>query len=61
MDLGGHKHSVLSGDKRAHQTFVVVIRLLSHVQLCDPMDYSMPVSCVLHYLPVCSDSCALSW
>ena len=36
-------------------------QLLSHVPLCDPMDCSMPGSRVFHYLPVCSDSCSLSW
>ena len=30
---------------------VVVVRSLSHVPLCYPMDYNMPVSSVLHYLP----------
>ena len=28
-----------------------VVQLLSCVWLCDPMDYSMPGSPVLHYLP----------
>ena len=30
---------------------VVVVQLLSHVWLCDPMDGSMPGSSVLYYLP----------
>ena len=30
---------------------VVVIQSLSHVQFCNTMDYSMPVSPVLRYLP----------
>ena len=29
--------------------------------LCDPLDCSMPDSSGLHYLPVCSNSCPLSW
>ena len=29
--------------------------------LCDPMDCSMPDFPAHHYLPVCSNSCALSW
>ena len=29
--------------------------------LCEPMDGSMPGFPVFHYLPVCSNSCALSW
>ena len=29
---------------------VVVIQLLNHVQLCDPMDCSLPGSSVLHCL-----------
>ena len=29
--------------------------------LCDPMDCSTPGFPVFHYLPVCSNSCALSW
>ena len=29
--------------------------------LCDPMDCSMPGFPVLHYLPVCSNSCPWSW
>jgi len=33
----------------------------SHPTLCNPMDYSILGSPVLHYLPVCSDSCSLSW
>ena len=34
-----------------HKKVVVVVRSLSHVPLCYPMDYNMPVSSVLHYLP----------
>ena len=30
--------------------FAVVVQLISHVQLCKPMDYSTPGSSVLHYL-----------
>ena len=30
---------------------VVAVQLLSCVQLCDPMDCSIPGSPVLHYLP----------
>ena len=30
---------------------VVVVELLSHVQLCDPTDCSMPGFPLLHYLP----------
>ena len=30
--------------------FIVVVQLLSHVTLCDPMDCSMPSSSDLHYL-----------
>ena len=29
--------------------------------LCDLMNCSLPVFLVLHYLPVCSNSCPLSW
>ena len=29
--------------------------------LCNPMDCSMPGFPVFHYLPVCSNSCSLSW
>ena len=28
--------------------------------LCDPMDWSVPAFLVLHYLPVCSNSCPLN-
>ena len=30
---------------------VTVVQPLSHVRLCDPMDYSTPGFSVLHYLP----------
>ena len=29
---------------------IVIIQLLSHVRLCNPMDYSTPVSSALPYL-----------
>ena len=29
----------------------VVVYLISHVELCNPMDYSMSVFPILHYLP----------
>ena len=32
------------------QVFIVVVHLLSHAGLCDPLDCSMPGSSVLHYL-----------
>ena len=34
--------------------------LIVHPTLCDPMDCSMPGFPILHYLPVCSNSCPLS-
>ena len=34
-----------------HSSAVIVVKLLSCVQLCDPMDCSTPGSPVLHYLP----------
>ena len=41
---------------------VVVVQLLSYVQLCDPMDCSMPGSSGPLLSPrVCSNSCPLSW
>ena len=33
----------------------------SYMTLCNPMDCSTPGSSVIHYLPVCSESCPLSW
>ena len=35
------------------------VQSLSHVQLSDTMDCSVPSFPVLHYLPVCSNSCPL--
>ena len=35
--------------------------IISHAQLCNPMDCSTSGFPVLHYLPVCSNSCPLSW
>ena len=35
----------------SQQHLAVVVQLLSHVWLCDPMNCSMPGSSVLHYLP----------
>ena len=32
-------------------TITVVVQLLSHVRLCDPMSFSMPGFPVLHHLP----------
>ena len=34
-----------------HKNAVVVVQSLSHVPLCYPMDYNMPVSSVHHCLP----------
>ena len=40
---------------------MVVVQSLSHVQLCNPIDYSVPGPSVLHHSPgVCSNSCPLS-
>ena len=39
---------------------VPVVQLLS-TTLCDLMNCSTPGSPILHYLPVCSNSCPLSW
>jgi len=39
----------------------VVVHLLSHVRLCDPMNCSTPGSSVLHFIPrVCSNSLSQS-
>ena len=38
-------------DREIRQTFVVVVRLLSCVWVCDPMNCSTPGFPVLHYLP----------
>ena len=37
--------------KYFQQSTFVVVQLLSHLPLYDPMDCSMPGSSVLHYLP----------
>ena len=34
----------------------ISVQSLSHVQLCDPMDISMPGFCVLHHLPALVDT-----
>ena len=39
---------------------MVAVQSLSHVGLWDPMDCSMPGFPVLHYVPECSNACALS-
>ena len=39
---------------------VIVIQSLSPVWFCNSMDCCMPAFPVLHYLPVCSNSCPLS-
>ena len=36
--------------------YIVVVQSLSHVQLSDPMDISMPGFCVLHHLPALVDT-----
>ena len=40
---------------------IVVVQLLSHVRLCDPMDCSTPCFLVLQLSPgICSNSCSLN-
>ena len=38
---------------------IVVVQSLSCVQLCDPMECSLPVSCPSLSPGVCSDSCSI--
>ena len=49
--LLGFFHVLVIIDSAAMNTGISSVQSLSHVQLCDPMDYSMPDSPVLHYLP----------
>ena len=46
--------------KKLKIELVFVAVLFSHVKLCDFTDCSTSGSSVLHYFPVCSDSCPLS-
>ena len=34
-----------------NEAVTIVVQLLSHVRLCDPMSFSMPGFPVLHHLP----------
>ena len=56
-------HEKLGGDKgflQLSESIALVHCLAAKLclTLCNPMGYSMPV---LHYHPVCSNSCSLSW
>ena len=56
-------YAMQQGKKKKKRLTVLtyVFQSLSHVQLYDPMDCSTPGFLVLHCLPVCSNSCSVSW
>ena len=49
--LLGFFHVLVIIDSAAMNTGISSVQSLSHVQLCDPMDYSMPDFAVHHQLP----------
>ena len=56
LNLHGDHNSSLTG----FWGWVVAVQSLGCLTLWDPMDCSMPGSPILHYLPLCSNSCPLS-